>query len=296
MTAGPFVDDRAAPPPSIDGPGPRSTIASTGDASAVGRAAVAGDLSVRAVVAAGRTRLTGLRSAFPLALRRTGAHRVHLVGTGAWPLGGDRVRLAIEVGPGARLDVDTVAASVALPGRVSRPSQLEVSVRVAAGGRLHLDLATTILAAGSWHHGRIDVDLGHGATFAYRDLVVLGREGEPGGRGEQRLDVVSPDGPVVRERLARSGGVRSPLIDGSARAVGSVVAVGGGPSPADPPPLGDLLPPSGRATAATVPDAAARGAVLELPTDGWRAVALGSDVATVDTWLEAAWRAAVTVG
>ncbi len=292
MTSFRVADDRAGTPPRIDGGTPRSAIGPAEPASLAGRAAVAGDLAIRAVTSAGRTRLTGLRSAFPIALRRTGAHRVHLVGTGAWPLGGDRIRLSVEVGPGARLDLETVAASVALPGRVSAPSQLEVSVRVATGGRLHLDLGTMVLAAGSWHRGRVDVDLGHDATFAYRDLVIQGREGERGGRGELRLDVVTPEGPVVRERLDRSGGVASPLVDESARALGSVVAVGGGPPPADPALARGNVPSPGRAASATVGPVGARGAILDLPMDGWRAVALGSDVATVDAWLEDVWTAA----
>ena len=47
--------------------------------------------------------------------RQTGPGLVHLVGGAAGPLGGDDLRLDIEVGPDAVLCVLTVAASVALP-------------------------------------------------------------------------------------------------------------------------------------------------------------------------------------
>ncbi|RZU48987.1 UreD urease accessory protein [Krasilnikovia cinnamomea] len=68
----------------------------------------------------GGTRLSVLRGEPPLLLRRTGAAggpaTVHLVGGAAGPLGGDDLRLDVEVGPGAWLEVRSVAATLALPG------------------------------------------------------------------------------------------------------------------------------------------------------------------------------------
>jgi urease accessory protein len=236
-----------------------------------------------------RTRLTTMRSAFPVALRRTGPERVHLVGTGAWPLGGDRVRLVIEVGPDAELDVAAVAANVALPGRSGRPSVVEVQVRIASGGRLRLDLGPTIVAQGADHRAILDVDLGVGSRVALRELVVLGREGERGGRSDQRLDVAREGLAVVREHSIRPD-LRAPAFtDDGARAVGSVLVVDGRPGTAS----------SLESDETDRLDAAARspggrtavaGAMLALPEgSGWRAVALGDDVAAIDGWLAERW-------
>lgn len=227
-----------------------------------------------------RVRLVTMRSAFPVALRRTGSHRVHLVGTGAWPLGGDRVRLCIEVGPGANLEVATVAANVALPGRSGRPSVSEVRVEVAAGGCLRLDLGPTIVAAGADHRASVDVRIGADASVALRELVILGREDEPGGRSVQRSDVSLGDEALIREEAIRPHPRASRFVDGGARAVGSVIFVDGR--------AGDG--PGSGSTGGSVPGAA--GAGFALPGDrGWRAVALGNDVAAVANRLAVPWAA-----
>jgi urease accessory protein len=238
-----------------------------------------------------RTRLVTTRSAFPVALCRTGPQRVHLVGTGAWPLGGDRVRLIIEVGAGADLEVAAVAANVALPGRSGRPSVADVRILVAAGASLQLDLGPTIVAQGADHQASIDVELGPGASVALRELVILGRENEPGGRSEQRLDVMRDDLAVVRERVIRPDPGAPTFVDGGVRAAGSVLFVDGreGKAPASEPggPCGLA---DGSAVDALVP---AAGAVLALPDGhGWRGVALGDDVAMVSGWLATRWASA----
>jgi urease accessory protein len=242
-----------------------------------------------------RVRLVTMRSAFPVALRRTGPERVHLVGTGAWPLGGDHVRLCIEVGPGASLEVAAVAANVALPGRGGQPSVSEVQVDVAAGGRLRLDLGPTIVAAGADHRASVDVRLGVGAGLALREFVVLGREHEPGGRSAQRLDVCLDGAALIRDEAVRPHPHAARFVDGGARAVGSVVLVdgrvrggpGAGPDGAS----------AGRVATGVVGAPAEVGEVLALPGGrGWRAVALGDDVAAVGGWLASCWAVAAGAG
>src|SRR3954464_10591869 len=91
-----------------------STTTSTPD---LGRGAVRADAAIATRRAAdGRTVLATLRSDPPLTLRQTGPTQVHLVSTGAGPLGGDRLRLAVDVAPGTTLDVRSVAATLVLPG------------------------------------------------------------------------------------------------------------------------------------------------------------------------------------
>ena len=66
----------------------------------------------------GRPRLVELRSDPPLTVRSTpdpsrpDVACVHLIGSGAGPLGGDELHLDIEVGDGAELKVGAVAASM----------------------------------------------------------------------------------------------------------------------------------------------------------------------------------------
>ncbi len=62
----------------------------------------------------GRDVLVDVRSEPPLALRRVG-DRVLLVGSAAAPVGGDELALDVVVGPGARLSLGSVAATMAWP-------------------------------------------------------------------------------------------------------------------------------------------------------------------------------------
>ena len=112
--------------------------------------------------------------------RGAGAVRAAFVPTQAGPLAGDRDRARIVVGAGATLVVEPVAATLALPGAARtradarrRPSS--------AGGRLVLDEAPLIVAAGADVERRCTIELGAGAVAALRETVVLGRDGEPPG-------------------------------------------------------------------------------------------------------------------
>lgn len=74
----------------------------------------------------------------PLALRRTRAAgpytRVTVVGAMSAPLGGDRLAIETEVRDGARLLVDSAAATLALPGRSAEPAAYDVRITVGAEG------------------------------------------------------------------------------------------------------------------------------------------------------------------
>ncbi|WP_460370693.1 urease accessory protein UreD, partial [Actinocorallia lasiicapitis] len=83
----------------------------------------------------GRPRLTRLRSDGPIALRDT-PEGLFIVGAGAGPLGGDRLRLDIEVKAGATLRIRSVAAALALPG-TGGESRYTIDARVDG----HLDFA-----------------------------------------------------------------------------------------------------------------------------------------------------------
>jgi urease accessory protein len=143
----------------------------------------------------GGTRLAVLRGESPLLLRRTGHSTgpgvtVHLVGGAAGPLRGDDLRLDIEVGPGAELDVHSVAASLALPGRPGAPpSRLEVHAAVAAGASLRWLPEPLIAAAGCDHRTGTHVEVADGGRLLWRDDLVCGRHGEPSGDVRTRTTI-----------------------------------------------------------------------------------------------------------
>lgn len=171
----------------------------------------------------GRTALRVLKGEAPLLPRRTGPDEVHFVGGAAGPLGGDELTMEIEVGPGARLVVRTVAASIALPGRHGEPSLLTVSVSVAAGGRLLWLPEPLIAAARCRHTTRSTVDLDGTAELIWREELVCGRHGEE--PGDVTLStVLRRDGrPLYRSDVTTAG-------LGGARVLSTVFRTGDAPA------------------------------------------------------------------
>lgn len=198
----------------------------------------------------GTTRLTTLAGEAPLLLRRTGPTRaqpgaaadigslvdpagpppaqVHLVGGSAGPLGGDELRCSVDLGPGARLEVRSVAASVALPGPNGRESSLEILTRIGEGAALSWSPQPLIAARGARHRTVARVELAADARLVWRDEVVLGRSGEEPGSVSSRLRVVR-DGRVLLDREIAMGprhpGSLGPAGSGGHRALGAVLIV-----------------------------------------------------------------------
>ncbi|HEU4423722.1 MAG TPA: urease accessory protein UreD [Pilimelia sp.] len=176
----------------------------------------------------GGTRLSELRSEPPLVLRRTGPAEVHLVGGAAGPLGGDRLSLAVDVGPGATLCLRTVAASVALPGADGAESRVEIVATVAAGARLSWLPEPLIAAAGCRHVATSTVTVAEGGWLCWRDELVCGRYGEPPGDAAQETTLRLGGRTLYRHRLAvgpAAAGWAGPAVLGGARAAGSLLLV-----------------------------------------------------------------------
>jgi urease accessory protein len=174
----------------------------------------------------GETRLAVLSGQPPLLLRRTGATEVHLVGGAAGPLGGDRLRLEVEVGAGAELVMRTVAASVALPGADGAESRVDVVARVAAGGRLRWLPEPLIAAAGCRHVAASTVDVAEGGWLCWRDELVCGRHGEAPGDVRVVSAFRYAGRPLYHHDLAvgpSADGWSGPAVLGSARATGSLL-------------------------------------------------------------------------
>jgi urease accessory protein len=201
----------------------------------------------------GGTRLAVLRGESPLLLRRTGprhgsgAITVHLVGGAAGPLRGDDLRIDVEVGPGARLDVRSVAASLAMPGKPgAAPSRLETRATVAAGGVLRWMPEPVIAVTGCHHLAATTVEVAAGGSLLWRDDLVCGRHGEAS--GDVRTDVtIRYDGAMLyRHELAigpaapgwagaavlGSSGVPGSSGAGDGRAIGSLIFAGADLPPA----------------------------------------------------------------
>ncbi|GAA1313871.1 urease accessory protein UreD [Saccharothrix xinjiangensis] len=141
--------------------------------------------------ATGRSVVRELRSASPLTLMPSppGLHDgdpdttlVHLVGSAAAPLGGDDLELEVHVGPGARLALRGVGATLALPGQHPGPSRVSVTCRLADAARLDYLAEPTVVAADADHHAELHADLDADARLRCREVVVLGRTGERPGR------------------------------------------------------------------------------------------------------------------
>lgn len=128
-----------------------------------------------------------------------GAVHACVLPTQAGPLAGDHDRLRIVVGAGATLVVRPVAATVALPG--ARCTRLDLEVDVGPGGRLVLEEAPLIIAAGARVERTAAVELAAGAVAALRDIVILGRCGEPGGPLVSTLRITDEAGVLLHDSL-----------------------------------------------------------------------------------------------
>jgi urease accessory protein len=160
-------------------------------------------LRLRVEARRGRTVVTRSRGQVPLAARAVAgdarALRVALVQTAASLLSGDDVRVEVEVGPGAAVELATIGATVAYPA--STRAHLSFSATVAAHGRLAWLPQPLVLAGGSDVSSVVELDLAEGAAALTRELLVLGRHGEPAGRydGVTRCDLAGA--PLLRDSV-----------------------------------------------------------------------------------------------
>ncbi|AXI76368.1 urease accessory protein UreD [Peterkaempfera bronchialis] len=113
-------------------------------------------------------------------LPTAGGLRIALVATSAGLLAGDRLRLHITVGPGARLEMVEPAGLVAYHHR-GGASSWHARVDIGPGGELRWRGSPFVVADGARVDRRMDVRLAAGARMLWRDTLVLGRSGERGG-------------------------------------------------------------------------------------------------------------------
>ncbi|MCD2195541.1 urease accessory protein UreD [Actinomycetospora endophytica] len=187
-----------------------------------------------AVEATARLRLVDGRltwaSAPPIVLRRTGHRRVHLVAVGGGPLGGDRLRLEVELGPGERLSLHSAAATVVQPGRdPGRTASMAVTASLATGSALDWRPEPTVVCDAAAWEPSVRLDLADGARARVVEQLVLGRSGQVGGRCASTMRAAVGGTPILATTTVLDG-ADAALIGlggtGGARSVGSVLVVG----------------------------------------------------------------------
>ncbi|MEU3503241.1 urease accessory protein UreD, partial [Streptomyces hundungensis] len=122
---------------------------------------------------------------------------VTVVGAMSAPLGGDRIAVEAEVREGARLHVDSAAATIALPGRDGERAHYDVRLGVGEGAELRWLPEQLISAAGSDLVMRTRIELAAGARLVFREEQVLGRHGEAPGTLATRLTVYRAGRPLL---------------------------------------------------------------------------------------------------
>lgn len=161
-----------------------------------------------------------------------GTHSAHVGVTAAEMLllGGDRMDMEISVGPGCELLIEDIGGTGAYPVRDSAeqqsPAEWNVTVRIAAEGRLLWKGLPFVVATGADVMRRTAVELGAGARVLLRETLVLGRHGETGGRIRSTLEVTDPGGPVLLEDLMLAGAHPEPGVLGDHRVADAVIAAG----------------------------------------------------------------------
>ncbi|MFG3140347.1 urease accessory protein UreD [Streptomyces sp. NPDC048211] len=182
----------------------------------------------------GITTLPVLESDGPLALRRTraartGAARVTVVGAMSAPLGGDRLAVEVRAGQGARLTVDSAAATVALPGPGAEPAHYDITLDAEEGAELNWSPEQLVSAHGSELVMTTVVQLARTARLMLREEQILGRHGESTGTLLSRLTVRRCGRPLLDQQLAYGpgapGGWDGPAALGGHRALGQLLCV-----------------------------------------------------------------------
>lgn len=139
----------------------------------------------------------------PLTLRQTHGEEPRrcdllMVGTAAGPLAGDDLSMSLRLRAGARATLRAAAASLA-QGDGSGGGTLSIRVDLADGAELIADPGALVVCQGGRVDVRLELALGRDVTLEWRELIVLGRTGEPAGAATLRWDVTRSGRPVLRQ-------------------------------------------------------------------------------------------------
>ena len=157
-----------------------------------------------------------LACAPPLTLRQVYSDapdrcELRLVGTAAGPLAGDDLSLSLQLRPGARVTLRATGASLSQGrgrgrgwghenlGDDAESAVLSIRADLAEGADLVADPGALVVCAGSRVNVRLELALDRGASVEWRELIVLGRTGEPPGQATLSWDVTRLGRPVLRQ-------------------------------------------------------------------------------------------------
>ncbi len=168
--------------------------------------------AVEVFAVADETGNTRLRRSFgdgSLAVRATAVGRwttVHLVGTAAGPLDGDTIGITLDVASGAALRLRSAAATVALPGRrhpgdALSPATIALTIRVATGGFVDVDLEPVIVTSGAHLSLTTRIEAAASSSVHVVETVIGGRHGEASGRWASDVRLATDLGAVAHQSL-----------------------------------------------------------------------------------------------
>ncbi|HKR52573.1 MAG TPA: urease accessory protein UreD, partial [Pseudonocardiaceae bacterium] len=167
----------------------------------------------------------------PVVLRQTGPNRMHLVQAAGGPLGGDELALDVRLSVGASLRLRSAAATVVQPGRSPAAARWTVTADLADGAMLAWCPEPTVICDGAELRSSMTVTMRRGARVMLREVVVLGRAGQRGGRCHGELTVEYDGVPLLVHTLLLDGAdpaLTGPAGTGGACVAGMLVVVGEG--------------------------------------------------------------------
>jgi urease accessory protein len=198
------------------------------------RTALAAAAELRVDPGPGRQQLRWSQ-AWPVVLRATGPDRVHLVHGAGGPLGGDEFSLDVAVAAGAVLRLRSAASTIVQPAAVhpgevaAGPAHWTVTATVGVGGLLDWAPEPTVVCTGAAIESRLHVRVAAGAGAVLREVAVLGRHGERGGRYRGEVLVEVDGEPLLAHTTVLDGqddALAGPGGTAGARAVGTLVFAG----------------------------------------------------------------------
>jgi urease accessory protein len=119
-----------------------------------------------------------------------------LVGSGASPVGDDRVRVRVDVGPDVAVSVRSVAATVVYAAR-GAGTRWDTEIHVADGASVDWRMEPAILTERACHQATTTVHAAAGAAVTFEEAIVLGRAHEAAGTIRSTLAVRVDDTPAL---------------------------------------------------------------------------------------------------
>jgi urease accessory protein len=181
---------------------------------------------------------------------------VWMVGTAAHPIGGDRLRLRVTVGPGCHAEVRSVAATLARrgPGPGQTTSWMGTAIRLGPGASLTWSPEPGIAALGAHHASDTRVRLARDSSLFWREEIALGRHGDGPGTWRSRIRITIAGRPLLSSELAlgpEAPGWDSTSVLAEARAVSMLAIIDGAVPRPEPQPVRRLS--RGTASAISLP-------------------------------------------